>query len=209
VYYTLQVHQCGVGDPGKWRFTITECVSDGASVTNQRLYFERFFDSQEGAVQYGSMWASVQRAPVIHASAITQLRSRFHGHGFDVSDYSNDQVSNALLQEAATTTPSSVDLFVRAFQRLRRGEQSPPKMPATAFNKALPSEGSAAASVHAQQEQMKTGNADAETFPSGGAAAVPANSAQEKMKTCNAEAKAKGLKGAEREAFMKTCLSGK
>ena len=32
---------------------------------------------------------------------------------------------------------------------------------------------------------------------------------QEKMKTCNKEASAKALKGDERKAFMKTCLSGK
>ena len=31
---------------------------------------------------------------------------------------------------------------------------------------------------------------------------------QEKMKTCNADAKTKGLKGNDRQAFMKTCLSG-
>jgi hypothetical protein len=33
------------------------------------------------------------------------------------------------------------------------------------------------------------------------------NSQQEKMKTCNADATTKGLKGEERESFMKTCLS--
>jgi hypothetical protein len=33
------------------------------------------------------------------------------------------------------------------------------------------------------------------------------NSQQEKMKTCNADASAKGLKGADRETYMKTCLS--
>jgi len=33
------------------------------------------------------------------------------------------------------------------------------------------------------------------------------NSQQEKMKTCNADAKTKGLTGADRKAFMKTCLS--
>ncbi len=32
---------------------------------------------------------------------------------------------------------------------------------------------------------------------------------QEKMKTCNADAKTKELKGDERKAFMKTCLSNK
>lgn len=29
------------------------------------------------------------------------------------------------------------------------------------------------------------------------------------MKTCNADANAKSLKGADRKAFMKSCLSGK
>ena len=32
---------------------------------------------------------------------------------------------------------------------------------------------------------------------------------QQKMKDCNAEAKTKALKGAERKAFMKECLSAK
>jgi len=32
---------------------------------------------------------------------------------------------------------------------------------------------------------------------------------QQKMKTCNADAKAKALKGAERMTFMQKCLSGK
>jgi hypothetical protein len=40
-------------------------------------------------------------------------------------------------------------------------------------------------------------------------AAAPAKtSQQEKMKTCNADAKTKGLKGADRRAFMSTCLKG-
>jgi hypothetical protein len=33
------------------------------------------------------------------------------------------------------------------------------------------------------------------------------NSQQDKMKTCNADATSKGLKGADRQTFMKTCLS--
>ena len=33
------------------------------------------------------------------------------------------------------------------------------------------------------------------------------NSQQEKMTSCNADATAKGLKGDDRQAFMKTCLS--
>jgi hypothetical protein len=36
----------------------------------------------------------------------------------------------------------------------------------------------------------------------------PLTAQQQKMKDCNAEAKTKALKGADRKAFMKTCLSG-
>ena len=39
-------------------------------------------------------------------------------------------------------------------------------------------------------------------------ASVSAGPQQEKMKTCNADASGKALKGDERKAFMKTCLSG-
>ena len=39
------------------------------------------------------------------------------------------------------------------------------------------------------------------------APAKPLTAQQQKMKDCNAEAKAKALKGADRKAFMKTCLS--
>ena len=35
------------------------------------------------------------------------------------------------------------------------------------------------------------------------------NSQQEKMKECAADAKAKGVKGADRESFMSSCLSSK
>lgn len=44
----------------------------------------------------------------------------------------------------------------------------------------------------------------------GQAAFTPAaaeNAQQEKMTTCNADATSKGLKGSDRQAFMKTCLS--
>ncbi|WP_035054036.1 PsiF family protein [Andreprevotia chitinilytica] len=43
------------------------------------------------------------------------------------------------------------------------------------------------------------------------AAAMPsfAGSQQDKMKSCNADASAKNLKGDERKAFMKDCLSAK
>ena len=37
--------------------------------------------------------------------------------------------------------------------------------------------------------------------------AKPAGSQQQKMKDCNADAGSKGLKGDDRKAFMKTCLS--
>jgi hypothetical protein len=70
------------------------------------------------------MWAGVQRAPVIHAAAITQLRSSFLWYGFDVSAYSDDEVTRALLEEAAAKTRASVDLFVRARHRLKRDEPS-------------------------------------------------------------------------------------
>jgi len=39
------------------------------------------------------------------------------------------------------------------------------------------------------------------------AATAHTNSQQEKMKTCNADANTKGLKGDDRQAYMKTCLS--
>jgi hypothetical protein len=40
-------------------------------------------------------------------------------------------------------------------------------------------------------------------------AAMAVTPQQEKMKTCNADATSKALKGAERKAFMKECLSAK
>jgi hypothetical protein len=40
-------------------------------------------------------------------------------------------------------------------------------------------------------------------------AAKPATPQQEKMKQCNVDASAKSLKGDERKAFMKECLSAK
>jgi len=86
----------------------------------------------------------------------------------------------------------------------------------------------------AQQTKMKTCNADAKTKDLKGsehkafmkdclsakkAEAAPAAAATEaaaapgeqmnKMKTCNADAKTKDLKGPERKAFMKDCLSAK
>jgi hypothetical protein len=84
-----------------------------------------------------------------------------------------------------------------------------------------------------QQEKMTTCNADAKakglkgderkafmktclsgaagasaTAGATGSAAAKGSSQQEKMKSCNADAKTKGLKGADRKAFMKDCLSG-
>ena len=77
----------------------------------------------------------------------------------------------------------------------------------------------------AQQEKMKSCNADAKTKALTGDArktfmktclsgdAAPAATAaaptqQEKMKTCNADAKTKKLTGDARKTFMSTCLSG-
>jgi psiF repeat len=92
-----------------------------------------------------------------------------------------------------------------------------------------------AAHENSQQEKMTTCNTDAKakglkgderkafmksclsekgasaSASAGSAAAAPSatlNSQQEKMKSCNADAKTKGLKGTERKAFMKSCLSG-
>lgn len=71
----------------------------------------------------------------------------------------------------------------------------------------------------AQQEKMKTCNADATTkalkgderkaFMSDCLKAKPAVTQQDKMKTCNADASAKTLKGDERKAFMSDCLKKK
>ena len=84
----------------------------------------------------------------------------------------------------------------------------------------------AANALTAQNEKMKTCNAQAKeqtlsgdarkgfmkTCLSSAPAAAPAAKVltpqQEKMKSCNADAKTKALKGADRKAFMKTCLSG-
>jgi psiF repeat len=81
-----------------------------------------------------------------------------------------------------------------------------------------------AGAMTAQQEKMKTCNADATGKALKGdarsafmktclsnapaaPAAKPLTAQQEKMKTCNADAKTKALKGTDRDAFMKTCLS--
>ncbi len=78
----------------------------------------------------------------------------------------------------------------------------------------------------AQQNKMKTCNADAKTKDLKGderkkfmseclsakpaaAAADAGTSQQSKMKTCNADAKTKDLKGDERKKFMSECLSAK
>jgi hypothetical protein len=76
---------------------------------------------------------------------------------------------------------------------------------------------------NAQQDKMKTCNAQAKTQSLSGdarksfmktclsaspAAAPQLNSQQQKMKQCNADAKTKGLTGAERKTFMSSCLKG-
>jgi len=81
-----------------------------------------------------------------------------------------------------------------------------------------------AAAPTAQQNKMKTCNADAKTKALTGderkafmssclsaKAEAPADgktAQQNKMKTCNADAKTKALKGDERKAFMSSCLKG-
>ena len=50
-------------------------------------------------------------------------------------------------------------------------------------------------------------NASAQTPPAAAPAEKAPSAQQSKMKTCNADPKAKELKGDERKAFMKECLS--
>ncbi|QRY81662.1 phosphate starvation-inducible protein PsiF [Pseudomonas sp. PDNC002] len=79
----------------------------------------------------------------------------------------------------------------------------------------------ATAAQTAQQEKMKTCNADATTkalkgeerkafmstcLKAGGGDTKKMTPQQEKMKSCNADATTKALKGDERKAFMSTCL---
>lgn len=94
---------------------------------------------------------------------------------------------------------------------------------------AVGSLGGAANAATAQQEKMKTCNAEAKTKNLAGddrktfmktclsatgagadthAAAKKLTPQQEKMKACNAEAKTKNLAGADRKTFMSTCLKG-
>ncbi len=73
--------------------------------------------------------------------------------------------------------------------------------------------------VTAQQEKMKTCNADATTkalkgderkaFMSTCLKKDVPQTQQEKMKTCNADATTKALKGDERKTFMSDCLKKK
>ncbi|EPL05460.1 phosphate starvation-inducible protein PsiF [Pseudomonas sp. TH05] len=76
----------------------------------------------------------------------------------------------------------------------------------------------ATAAQQAQQDKMKSCNADATTKALKGderkafmstclKAAKPTQ--QDKMKTCNADATTKALKGDERKTFMSTCLKNK
>jgi hypothetical protein len=81
--------------------------------------------------------------------------------------------------------------------------------------------GSQAFAATAQQEKMKTCNADAsaktlkgderKTFMSSCLKATPApvTTQQDKMKTCNADATTQALKGDARKTFMSTCLKKK
>jgi len=117
-YYTVQVDRLESWNAGKWRLTILQCAGDASSATTQRLQLERLFGSHEEADEYASMWAALQQAPVIHPAAITYLRLTFGSHGFDVSAYSDVEVSMALRDEATTKTQSCADLFAGAFQRL-------------------------------------------------------------------------------------------
>jgi psiF repeat len=73
---------------------------------------------------------------------------------------------------------------------------------------------------NAQQDKMKTCNAQAKTQSLSGDArksfmqsclsadAPKLNSQQQKMKQCNADAKTQKLTGADRKSFMSSCLKG-
>ncbi|MGI4836418.1 MAG: PsiF family protein [Janthinobacterium lividum] len=81
--------------------------------------------------------------------------------------------------------------------------------------------GSQAFAATAQQEKMKTCNADASAKTLKGderksfmssclkAAPAPAATQQDKMKTCNADATTQALKGDARKTFMSGCLKKK
>lgn len=76
---------------------------------------------------------------------------------------------------------------------------------------------SGAMAATAQQEKMKTCNADAKTkalkgderksFMKECLGTSKGEKQRNKMKTCNADAKTKALKGDARKSFMKECLS--
>ncbi|SDS21665.1 psiF repeat-containing protein [Pseudomonas asplenii] len=77
----------------------------------------------------------------------------------------------------------------------------------------------ATAAQQAQQDKMKSCNAEATTktlkgderkaFMSTCLKAAKPVTQQDKMKTCNADATTKALKGDERKTFMSTCLKNK
>ena len=65
-------------------------------------------------------------------------------------------------------------------------------------------------SAHAADTVVAPAAVAAPTAPAAAAAPVSKQKAQRsKMKVCNKDAKDKALKGAERKAFMKECLSNK
>jgi hypothetical protein len=59
-----------------------------------------------------------------------------------------------------------------------------------------------------EKSTAATTGATAAASGAAGSAAAKGSTQQEKMKTCSADARSKGLKGADRKAFMKGCLSG-
>ena len=69
--------------------------------------------------------------------------------------------------------------------------------------KGMPIKGIVSAVVLAACALVVPAQADTAAAP----AKKPLTAQQQKMKDCNAEAKTKALKGADRKAFMKTCLS--
>src|ERR1700757_531753 len=87
---------------------------------------------------------------------------------------------------------------------MHRPSQRPPLPQRRIAMKGMPIKGIVSAVVLAACALVVPAQADTAAAP----AKKPLTAQQQKMKDCNAEAKTKALKGADRKAFMKTCLSG-
>lgn len=109
-------------------------------------------------------------------------------------------MKSCLSNKAADTTASAGASVKGAAKDVAAGASSVAKdvaAGATAFGKDVAADAKTAA--HEVKAAVTTPVAESK----------PAISPKERMKSCNAEAKTKALKGAERKAFMSTCLKAK